>query len=99
VAGVPRPQGEDEALPPAGGLEQVDVHAASPILPVVALVMRLRTELQMLRVHTEPVMAAVPDDVVLARDLAVQNAVEEAVGRDLTPSELDLSRRGRRGRD
>jgi hypothetical protein len=43
----------------------------------------------MVGVHAQPVMAAVAHDVVLARDLVREDTVDEPVGRDLTPSELD----------
>jgi hypothetical protein len=43
-------------------------------------------------VDAEPVMASVPDDVIPARHFPVQDAVDEAIGRDLPPSELHPSR-------
>jgi hypothetical protein len=92
VSGVPRPQIEDEAKPPEVELQQVEVHTARPVLPIVALVIRLRPELQMIGVHTQPVMAAVAHDVVLARDLVREDTVDEAIGRYLTPVELDGKR-------
>lgn len=56
MPGVPRPQLEDEAYSPEAALEQVEVHATRPALPVIARVIRLRPELQMRGVHAEPVM-------------------------------------------
>ncbi|WP_413717181.1 hypothetical protein [Silicimonas sp. MF1-12-2] len=56
------------------------IHSADPILPVIPLVIRLRPQLEMSRVHAEPAMAAVPNHPIPPGDLPLQDTVDEPVG-------------------
>ena len=64
---VPRPAGDISDPRRRSGIPRLDrsaVHPVGPVLPVVALVVRLRPDLQVPGIHTQPVVAAVADDAV-----------------------------------
>jgi hypothetical protein len=94
VKRVPRPNVPDEADTRESASEEVVVHPVRPVLPVVSLVIRLRAQSEVVGVDAQAVMAAVPDDVIPTGGLPVQHAEDEAMGRDLPPSERDTPKEG-----
>ena len=66
--GLPRsggsgaPPGEPDGGFARGASEQIEVDPSRPVLPVVALFIRLRAQREVLGVDAEPVEAAVADD-------------------------------------
>ena len=64
---------------PQAPSKQLEVHPASPVLPIVPLVVRLRPELEVIGVHTEAVMAAMADHRSLVDDSPFKDAEDEAV--------------------
>ena len=84
MSGVPHPANRVRLFQ---GLLQVVVDAARPVLPVIPLVIRLRTQLEVLWVDAQAVMAAVSDHLILPDDSPLQDAVDEPVGVSLTSVE------------
>jgi hypothetical protein len=74
------------------GLEQIVIDPVSPVVPVVPFVVCSRPVDEMLRVQAQPIMAAVPDDLLPADHSPVQDAVDEAIGRKLMAVEAGLPR-------
>lgn len=62
---------------PQAPSEQLEVHPVSRVLPIVPLVVRLRPELEVLRLHTEAVMAAMADHRSLVHDSPFKDAEDE----------------------
>ena len=92
VCGVPRPEVRTKLNHRRS--EEVWVRSSCPVLPVIPLVVGLRTDFEMLRVDTEPVVAAMPDDLFPPHDGPLEDAVDEPVGVGLTTAELHFPRRG-----
>ena len=67
------------------------IGAPGPVLPVIALVIGLRAQREVFGVDAQAVVAAMPNYLIPPRDRALQYAVNEPVGRDLTTVEDHLA--------
>ncbi len=71
--------------------EVVRLDPPGPVLPVIPLVVRLRSQREVRGVHAQAIVTAMPDDLFPAHRDPLQDAVDEAVGVDLTTSKYDFS--------
>ena len=56
------------------------IDPVGPVIPVVPLVIRPRSLLKMLGIDAQPVMAAMANHIIEAKNLVVQSAEDKAVG-------------------
>ena len=61
------------------------VDAVGPVVPVIALVVCLRPQHQVLRVDTAPIVTPMPDHLIHRRRCLCEHAVNKAIGRNLPP--------------